>query len=106
MRLGHIGRPMFATKTSGVKVWTASYTPFGGVRTTTGTPFTGRCLNSSKSLANHEFESPNPLISFILKTVPSRDRPYPPPPGLGHRHRQHDPRDMVGGHINRAHLQT
>jgi hypothetical protein len=34
----HIGQPVFATNTTGVKVWTARYTPFGGVRTVTGTP--------------------------------------------------------------------
>ncbi|MFM2390563.1 MAG: hypothetical protein RLZZ437_2118, partial [Pseudomonadota bacterium] len=37
VRTDHIGRPVFATNTSGVKVWTATYDPFGGVRTTTGT---------------------------------------------------------------------
>lgn len=36
-RADHIGRPVFATNSSGVKVWTASYLPFGGVQTSTGT---------------------------------------------------------------------
>jgi uncharacterized protein RhaS with RHS repeats len=38
VRSDHIGRPVFATNAAGTKVWTASYLPFGGVRTTTGTP--------------------------------------------------------------------
>jgi hypothetical protein len=38
IRTDHIGRPVFATNAAGVKVWTAGYDPFGGVRTTTGTP--------------------------------------------------------------------
>ena len=42
IRADHIGRPVFATNTAGSKVWTASTLPFGGVRTTTGTPPTAR----------------------------------------------------------------
>ena len=42
IRTDHIGRPVFATNPSGVKVWTAAYLPFGGVRTSTGTPITLR----------------------------------------------------------------
>jgi RHS repeat-associated protein len=42
VRSDHIGRPVFATNAAGTKVWTATYTPFGGVRTTTGTPITAR----------------------------------------------------------------
>jgi hypothetical protein len=41
VRSDHIGRPVFATNAAGTKVWTASHLPFGGVRTTTGTPITG-----------------------------------------------------------------
>lgn len=32
----HIGRPVFATNAAGVKVWSAVYTPFGGVYTSSG----------------------------------------------------------------------
>jgi RHS repeat-associated protein len=38
----HIGRPVFATNATAAKVWTATYLPFGGVRTSTGTPVTAR----------------------------------------------------------------
>ena len=36
VRADHIGRPVFATNASGVKTWTATYQPFGGVHTSTG----------------------------------------------------------------------
>jgi hypothetical protein len=42
VRTDHIGRPVFATNTAGVKVWTATYDPFGAVRTTTDTPIAAR----------------------------------------------------------------
>ena len=43
VRSDHIGRPVFATDSTGVKVWTAAaYLPFGGVRVATGTPVTAR----------------------------------------------------------------
>jgi uncharacterized protein RhaS with RHS repeats len=42
VRADHIGRPVFATNSTGVKVWTATYTPFGGVHTSTGTLPTAR----------------------------------------------------------------
>jgi RHS repeat-associated protein len=41
-RVDYIGRPIYATNTSGVKQWTAKYLPFGGVQTTTGSPITLR----------------------------------------------------------------
>ena len=36
VRTDHIGRPVFATNDLGVKVWEASYLPFGGVHASTG----------------------------------------------------------------------
>ena len=42
VRTDHIGRPVFATNTSGTKVWTATYSPFGGVHTSTGALPTAR----------------------------------------------------------------
>jgi hypothetical protein len=44
VRSDHIERPVFATNSTGVKVWTAAYLPFGGVRVTTGTPPTASGL--------------------------------------------------------------
>jgi RHS repeat-associated protein len=42
VRADQIGRPAFATNTSGTVVWSAAYLPFGGARVTTGTPITAR----------------------------------------------------------------
>jgi RHS repeat-associated protein len=36
IRTDHIERPVFATDTSGVKVWEGTYLPFGGVHVSTG----------------------------------------------------------------------
>ncbi len=36
VRTDHIGRPVFATDSDGLKVWEASYLPFGGVHVSTG----------------------------------------------------------------------
>ena len=36
IRTDHIGRPVFATNDLGLKVWEASYLPFGGVHVSTG----------------------------------------------------------------------
>jgi uncharacterized protein RhaS with RHS repeats len=52
VRADHIGRPVFATNASGTKVWTASYLPFGGVCTTTGTPPSPPTSPASGSKAN------------------------------------------------------
>ena len=38
----HIGRPVFATNSTGAVVSTATYLPFGGVRTTTSVPIKTR----------------------------------------------------------------
>ena len=42
IRAYHIGRPVFATNASGAKVWSVSYTPFGGVHVSTGLPIQAR----------------------------------------------------------------
>ena len=42
VRTDHIGRPVFATNGSGTKVWEASYLPFGGVHTSSGSNITLR----------------------------------------------------------------
>ena len=54
VRTDHIGRPEFATDGTGVKVWEASYLPFGGVHVSTGTPlelrFPGQWFQSETGL--------------------------------------------------------
>jgi len=56
VRTDHIGRPVFATDSSGAKVWEASYLPFGGVQASSG---------------------PNPGLRFPGQWFQSRDRPAP-----------------------------
>lgn len=36
IRTDHIGRPSFATDSTGTKVWDVQYLPFGGVHVSTG----------------------------------------------------------------------
>ena len=51
IRTDHIGRPVFATDGAGVKVWEASYLPFGGMHTSTGTNTDLRFPPHSRKLA-------------------------------------------------------
>ena len=51
---------MFATNDLGVKVWEASYTPFGGVHTSTGGtnlrfPFGGETIHRAVSFPPHKW---------------------------------------------------
>ena len=74
IRTDHIGRPVFATNTTGVKVWTASYTPFGGVRTTTGTPidarFPGQWFQSESGLHQNWMRDYDPTTGRYLQADP------------------------------------
>ena len=42
VRADHIGRPVFATNSSGAKVWTMSFDPFGTLIASTGNPVPAR----------------------------------------------------------------
>jgi RHS repeat-associated protein len=70
----HIGQPVFATNTTGVKVWTASYTPFGGVRTVTGTPvnarFPGQWFQSESGLHQNWMRDYDPTTGRYLEADP------------------------------------
>jgi RHS repeat-associated protein len=74
IRTDHIGRPVFATNTTGVKVWTASYTPFGGVRTVTGTPvnarFPGQWFQSESGLHQNWMRDYDPTTGRYLQADP------------------------------------
>jgi RHS repeat-associated protein len=74
VRTDHIGRPVFATNTSGVKVWTATYDPFGGVRTTTGTPinarFPGQWFQSESGLHQNWMRDYDPTTGRYLQADP------------------------------------
>jgi RHS repeat-associated protein len=74
VRTDHIGRPVFATNTTGGKVWTASYTPFGGVRTVTGTPvnarFPGQWFQAESGLHQNWMRDYDPTTGRYLEADP------------------------------------
>ena len=74
VRSDHIGRPVFATDSSGVKVWTAAYLPFGGVRVTTGTPptarFPGQWFQSETGLHQNWMRDYDPTTGRYMQADP------------------------------------
>ncbi len=65
---------MFATNTSGVKVWTAAYLPFGGVRVSTGTPptarFPGQWFQSETGLHQNWMRDYDPTTGRYMQADP------------------------------------
>ena len=76
VRSDHIGRPVFATDSTGVKVWTAAYLPFGGVRVTTGTPptarFPGQWFQSETGLHQNWMRDYDPTTGRYMQADPFR----------------------------------
>ena len=74
VRADHIGRPVFATNASGVKTWTATYTPFGGVHTSTGAPpsarFPGQWFQSESGLHQNWMRDYDPTTGRYLQADP------------------------------------
>jgi RHS repeat-associated protein len=74
VRSDHIGRPVFATNASGVKVWTAAYLPFGGVRVSTGTPptarFPGQWFQSETGLHQNWMRDYDPTTGRYMQADP------------------------------------
>jgi RHS repeat-associated protein len=74
VRTDHIGRPVFGTNSTGTKVWTAAYLPFGGVRTTTGTPinlrFPGQWFQSESGLHQNWMRDYDPATGRYLQADP------------------------------------
>ena len=74
IRADHIGRPVLATNTAGVKVWTASYLPFGEVRTTTGNPiearFPGQWFQSESGLHQNWMRDYDPTTGRYIEADP------------------------------------
>ena len=74
VRSDHIGRPVFATNSSGVKVWTAAYLPFGGVRVSTGTPptarFPGQWFQSETGLQQNWMRDYDPTAGRYIQADP------------------------------------
>lgn len=71
----HIARPVFATTISGVKVWTATYTPFGGVHTSTGAlptaRFPGQWFQSESGLHQNWMRDYDPTTGRYLQADPA-----------------------------------
>ncbi len=74
VRADHIGRPVFATNSSGVKVWTATYHPFGGVHVSTGTlppnRFPGQWFQSESGLHQNWMRDYDPTTGRYLQADP------------------------------------
>ena len=74
VRVDHIGRPVFATNSTGTKVWTATYLPFGGVQTTTGSPITlrfpGQWFQSENGLHQNWMRDYDPTTGRYLEADP------------------------------------
>jgi uncharacterized protein RhaS with RHS repeats len=70
VRTDHIGRPVFATNGSGTKVWTASYLPFGGVHTSTGSNialrFPGQWFQSESGLHHNWMRDYDPTLGRYI----------------------------------------
>ena len=74
VRTDHIGRPVFATNSTGAVVWTNTYLPFGGVRTTTGIPpdarFPGQWFQSESGLHQNWMRDYDPTTGRYIEADP------------------------------------
>ena len=74
VRTDQIGRPVFATNTTGAIVWRASYDPFGAVHTSTGTPatirFPGQWFQSESGLHQNWMRDYDPTTGRYLQADP------------------------------------
>ena len=74
IRADHIGRPVFATNASGAKVWSVTYTPFGGVHVATGLPvearFPGQWYQSESGLHQNWMRDYDPTTGRYIQGDP------------------------------------
>ena len=74
IRADHIGRPVFAANASGAKVWTVSYTQFGGVHTSSGQPiearFPGQWYQSESGLHQNWMRDYDPTTGRYIQGDP------------------------------------
>jgi RHS repeat-associated protein len=73
VRTDHIGRPVFATDSDGLKVWEASYLPFGGVHVSTGAinlRFPGQWFQSESGLHQNWMRDYDPTTGRYLQADP------------------------------------
>jgi len=74
VRSDHIGRPVFATDGTGAKVWGATYLPFGGVHTSSGSPialrFPGQWFQSESGLHQNWMRDYDPTTGRYIQADP------------------------------------
>ncbi len=74
VRTDHIGRPVFATDDAGVKVWEATYLPFGGVHSSTGPNpnlrFPGQRFQSETGLHQNWMRDYDPTTGRYMQADP------------------------------------
>jgi RHS repeat-associated protein len=73
VRTDHIGRPVFATDPDGLKVWEASYLPFGGVHVSTGAialRFPGQWFQSESGLHQNWMRDYDPTTGRYIQADP------------------------------------
>ncbi|MGB7271447.1 MAG: RHS repeat-associated core domain-containing protein [Albidovulum sp.] len=73
IRTDHIGRPVFATNDLGVKVWEASYLPFGGVHVATGgidLRFPGQWFQTESGLHQNWMRDYDPTTGRYIEPDP------------------------------------
>ena len=74
VRTDHIGRPVFATDTAGVKVWEATYLPFGGVHVSTGANielrFPGQWFQAESGLHQNWMREYDPTLGRYIQADP------------------------------------
>jgi RHS repeat-associated protein len=74
VRTDHIGRPVFATDSTGAKVWEVSYLPFGGVHVATGANidlrFPGQWFQSESGLYQNWMRDYDPTTGRYMQADP------------------------------------
>ena len=74
IRTDHIGRPVFATDSTGAKVWEVSYLPFGGVHVSTGANidlrFPGQWFQSESGLHQNWMRDYDPTTGRYMQADP------------------------------------
>ena len=74
VRTDHIGRPVFATDDTGLKVWEASYLPFGGVAASSGPNsdlrFPGQWFQSESGLHQNWMRDYDPTLGRYIQADP------------------------------------
>ena len=81
VRSDHIGKPVFATDGAGAKVWEATYLPFGGVHTSSGSPialrFPGQWFQSESGLHQNWMRDYDPTTGRYIQADPLGLTPGP-----------------------------